>query len=159
MPRIRNLTVAGVLAGATVLGGAGLAGATGGAEVEDPAMAQLQEELQQPTTELSTGEGDETTTDGDTAEAPTAPSLPDQADPAAARALAEAPAFGDRSAEPTVESETDAEDAAGRRGDDRAAEPRPGGLGHGPQHRSGSGPRPGGVRGGPPERPGPGRRR
>jgi hypothetical protein len=110
MPRIRNLTVAGVFAGATILGGAGLAGAAGGeTEVEDPALEELQADLAPSSIEMTTFESDATdiesaddeeATDG---EAPTAPTLPEQASDEARTALSNAPAFS--GAEETDEAE------------------------------------------------------
>lgn len=107
MPRIRTITAAGVLAGATVLGGAGLAGATDSTtQSEDPGIAQLQEQLtgEATTTELSTGETD----------APSEPTLPEQASDRAATALAEAPA--------SSEADTDTTDTAEETGEAAVAE-------------------------------------
>ncbi|HAS10856.1 MAG TPA: hypothetical protein DCS55_10140 [Acidimicrobiaceae bacterium] len=96
MPRIRTLTAAGVLAGATVLGGAGLAGATtDDADVENQDQELVEVSDAPETPELSTFESDE---------APTAPGLPDAAAERAETALAEAPAFTD-DAEPTEPEE------------------------------------------------------
>ena len=104
MPRIRTLTAAGVLAGATVLGGAGLAGATSdGADVENQDQELVEISDRQETPELSTFESDE---------APTAPGLPDAAAERAATALAEAPAFAtdEAASDGTAEEETTEEE-------------------------------------------------
>lgn len=75
MPRIRHITAAGVLAGATVLGGVGLAGATDtGTDAPDTSPVDL---LSEATHEPSTGEADR----------PSAPRLQDQAAPQADVAL------------------------------------------------------------------------
>lgn len=79
MPRIRTLTALGVLAGATVLGGAGLAGATDRTDVEPALVEDLTGEATQ---EPSTGEPEAT---------PIAPELPEEA---AVEALEAAPALG-----------------------------------------------------------------
>lgn len=100
MPRIRTITVAGVLAGAAVLGGAGLAGATDRSkEVDDTPTAELQEDFR-PTSaeELTTGEPDAPVDETTEAAAegggePRTPELPDEATDRAYDALSSAPAF------------------------------------------------------------------
>jgi len=82
MTRIRTITAAGVLAGATVLGGAGLAGATDHDTQDAPEPTEV-DLVSEATDEPSTGEAD----------APVAPTLPDTAAEAAHDALAAAPAF------------------------------------------------------------------
>lgn len=78
--RIRSLVAISALTGATVLGGAGLAGATGGSDTEDQKVddQELVFETQAAVAgdEMSTGE-------------PEAPTLPDQAADQASEALAE----------------------------------------------------------------------
>lgn len=98
MPRIRTLTAAGVLAGATVLGGAGLAGATtDDADVENQDQELVEVSDSQEAPELSTFESDE---------APTTPELPDTAAGQAVTALEEAPALASDDAESEPEDET-----------------------------------------------------
>ncbi|HSP05352.1 MAG TPA: hypothetical protein VLR27_17740 [Acidimicrobiales bacterium] len=102
MPRIRTLTAVGVLAGATVLGGAGLAGA---ADTSEPKDQELIEDSQ--TQQLTTFEGDE---EIENEEAPTAPELPEAAADQARTALAEAPAFAGGDAESTDPDEETTEE-------------------------------------------------
>lgn len=102
MPRIRTLTVAGVLAGATVLGGAGLAGATSDdtdIEPRDQELVEVSDSQEAP--DLSTFESDE---------APTAPELPDTAADRAVTALEEVPAFAADDADSTEPTDETGED-------------------------------------------------
>jgi len=133
MNRIRSITAAGVLTGATVLGGVGLAGASDDAELEDTTSVDQ--------TELTTGE-------------PEAPTLPEPAADAAQAALDERfagasaddqePSTAETEAETEAESETETEtsdDVADPAGADHpenhgadvsaAAQDDEGGPGHG----------------------------
>lgn len=96
MPRIRTLTLAGVLAGATVVGGAGLAGATDPETTgPDAATARQDQTVEVDAVELTTGEPDHV---DDGAEAgPVAPVLPAEASDQARDALAAASAFSQSS--------------------------------------------------------------
>ncbi len=138
MPRIRTITAAGVFAGATVLGGAGLAGATGGSdEPRDPAV-EVADDPQRAAAELTMGEP-EAPTDGpsDDTGAPRAPVLPEQASDRSSEALGAAPAFadgGDASAQDTdvpADAPADAPSETGNHGHQvsetaRSTEPGPG---------------------------------
>lgn len=121
MPRIRTLTAVGVLAGATVLGGAGLAGATD--HTSEPKELELVEDGEQ-TQELTTFEGEEQL-ETETEEAPVAPDLPDAAADQAQTALDEAPAFAqDAEPEPETEGEQSLE-SDGDMSDDPPTEAKP----------------------------------
>jgi hypothetical protein len=90
MTRIRSLVAISALTGATVLGGAGLAGATAGSTDTDADKDAI--ELTQVESEVvTTVEDEDTTDDRSTGEAdwPEAPTLPDQAAQQAHDALAE----------------------------------------------------------------------
>lgn len=104
MTRIRTLTAAGVLAGATVLGGAGLAGATDSdTQVEEPQTTEA-DLVSKATDDPSTGEAETLET-----EAPAPPALPEQADGQAQVAIAAAPAFAaDEAPSDSTDQESDA---------------------------------------------------
>lgn len=120
MPRIRHITAAGVLAGATVLGGVGLAGATDtGTDAPDTSPVDL---LSEATHEPSTGEAD----------TPFAPRLPDQAAPQADAALeaARASSGEDLQRQPADEVEgdedqTDLQDETETEAEDETDAPAP----------------------------------
>lgn len=96
MPRIRHITAAGVLAGATVLGGVGLAGATENDAPDTSPVDLLSEATQEP----STGEAD----------APIAPRLPDQAATQADAALEAAGASSGEDLQPEPADEVEGAD-------------------------------------------------
>lgn len=90
MPRMRTITVAGVFAGATILGGAGLAGAADSdSTIADVGLQEVEAELLQSST--AAGADDETSPAEETGES----TLPDAAGDRAAQARAAQSTSGD----------------------------------------------------------------